>query len=76
TPVLKEIVEYRRLKKLEGMDLRKYTNPATGRIHANIKQIGTATSRLSESSPNLQQIAAKTHLPVSIKVDEEGKIIR
>lgn len=46
-PILRKIVDYRRLKKLEGMDLRKYINPATGRIHCNMNQIGTATSRFS-----------------------------
>lgn len=76
TPVLKKIVEYRRLKKLEGMDMRKYINPATDRIHANMNQIGTATSRFSCNSPNLQQVGTKTSLPVPVKIDENGVIQR
>ena len=47
SPILKKIVEYRRLMKLEGMDLRKHINPVTNRIHANLNQNGTATNRFS-----------------------------
>src|SRR5262245_63315667 len=33
-----------------------YINPATGRIHADFRQIGTPTGRITTSSPSLQQI--------------------
>jgi hypothetical protein len=75
-PILRKIVEYRRLKKLEGMDLRKYINPASGRIHCNMNQIGTATSRFSSSTPNTQQISARTKLDIPIEVKEDGTIVR
>nr|AAR11869.1 DNA polymerase I [Caldicellulosiruptor saccharolyticus] len=42
-------------------------NPATGRIHTNFIQTGTATGRLASAEPNLQNIPVKY---------DEGKLIR
>jgi DNA polymerase I-like protein with 3'-5' exonuclease and polymerase domains len=75
TPILKKIIRYRRLKKLEGMDLKKYINPATGHIHSSISQVGTSTYRFSSRSPNVQQVPGNEKLPVEIEVDENGEII-
>jgi hypothetical protein len=62
TPIVKAILDFKRLVKQNAMDLRKYLNPSTGCVHPSYSQIGTATSRLSSSGPNGQQISNKTHI--------------
>lgn len=79
TPVIKAIVDFKRLQKQDGMNLESYVNPVTGRIHPKYDQLGAATSRMSSSSPNSQQIGNKSHatltlnklwfLPVQLKAD-------
>ena len=64
-PIIGKILDFKRLVKQEGMDLRKYINPATGRIHPSYSQIGTATARLSCASPNSQQISNKTKVIIN-----------
>lgn len=76
SPLLRKIVEYRRLKKLEGMDLRKHINPATGYIHSSINQIGTATARISSSNPNVLQISARSQVEIEIEVESDGTFVR
>ncbi len=58
-PVLKTLLEYRHLSKnlsSYGEGMLDYINPATGRVHADFRQIGTPTGRITTSSPSLQQI--------------------
>lgn len=79
TPVVKSIIDFKRLQKQDGMNLESYVNPVTGRIHPKYDQLGAATSRMSSSSPNSQQIGNKSHvtltlnkpwfLPVELKSD-------
>lgn len=45
SPVVKSILEFKKLTKQEGMDLRKFVNPVTGNIHPKYDQLGAATSR-------------------------------
>jgi hypothetical protein len=47
SPVVKRILEFKKLTKQDGMDLRRYINQSTGKIHANYSQLGAATGRLS-----------------------------
>lgn len=47
SPIVKRILDFKKLTKQDGMDLRKYINQVTGRIHANYSQLGAATGRLS-----------------------------
>lgn len=58
-PILKKLLEHRSLSKnlsSYGENVLEYINPVTGRIHADFRQIGTPTGRLTTSSPSLQQI--------------------
>lgn len=64
--VVKVILERRRLEKLLGTYVDPFLHLSSkyeGRVHTNLKQIGTQTMRLSSSAPNLQNIpsAGKDH---------------
>ena len=69
-PIVKEILQYRGLKKLLSTyidALPELVNPKTGKIHTSYNQTVTATGRLSSSNPNLQNIPIR---------DEDGKEVR
>lgn len=69
-PVVRNIVNYRGMKKLLSTyidALPKLINPRTGHIHTSFNQAQTATGRLSSSDPNLQNIPVRT---------DDGKEIR
>lgn len=58
-PVVGKLLEYRGVAKAMssfGENILEFIEPATGRIHADFRQIGAPTGRFSCSSPNLQQI--------------------
>src|SRR5262249_24896342 len=58
-PILEKLLEHRGLSRnlsSYGENILSYINPATGRIHADFRQIGTPTGRLTTSPPSLQQI--------------------
>lgn len=58
-PVIEKLLLHRGLSRSlssYGENILGYINPATGRIHADFRQIGTPTGRLTTSSPSLQQI--------------------
>lgn len=58
-----KIVEYRQYAKLKNTyvdALPTMVNPYTGRIHASLNQVVTATGRLSSSDPNLQNIPIRS----------------
>ena len=64
------ILSYRNLAKLKSTyvdKLSQLTHARDGRIHTSFNQCGTATGRLSSSSPNLQNIPIRT---------EDGQRIR
>ncbi|MFW5750051.1 MAG: DNA polymerase I [Planctomycetota bacterium] len=59
------ILQYRALAKLLSSYLNRlpeFIDPTTGRIHANLRQTGTETGRLSCERPNLQNIPKRTDL--------------
>ena len=69
-PIVKNILQYRGLKKLLSTyidALPELVNPITGKIHTSYNQTVTATGRLSSSNPNLQNIPSR---------DEDGKEVR
>ncbi len=58
-PVVKKLLEYRAAAKASssfGENILEFIEPATGRIHADFRQIGAPTGRFACSKPNLQQI--------------------
>ena len=58
-PVVAKLLEYRQAAKASqsfGENILAFIEPATGRIHADFRQIGAPTGRFSCSNPNLQQI--------------------
>ena len=69
-PIVKNILQYRGLKKLLSTyvdALPALVNQKTGKIHTSYNQTVTATGRLSSSNPNLQNIPIR---------DEDGKEVR
>jgi DNA polymerase I-like protein with 3'-5' exonuclease and polymerase domains len=69
SPLIKAILTFKQCTKQEGMDLRKFLNPKTGRLHYGLNQIGAATNRSSSSGPNMQQISGR----VTAIVEEDLK---
>ena len=58
-PVVAKLLEYRGVAKAVGSfgeNILEFIEPATGRIHADFRQIGAPTGRFACSKPNLQQI--------------------
>lgn len=58
-PIVARLLAYRTLSKSLssfGEGLLDYVNPVTRRIHADFRQLGTPTGRITCSSPSLQQI--------------------
>ncbi len=62
-PLPKKVVEYREAAKLKSTyvdALPRLVSPVDGRLHTRLSQTGTATGRLSSSSPNLQNIPVRS----------------
>ncbi len=69
-PIVKNILQYRGLKKLLSTyvdALPTLVSPQSGKVHTSYNQTVTATGRLSSSNPNLQNIPIR---------DEDGKEVR
>ncbi|HKC87873.1 MAG TPA: DNA polymerase [Blastocatellia bacterium] len=77
-PVLAKLLEYRGLSKnlsSYGEGMLDYINPATGRIHADFRQIGTPTGRITTSSPSLQQIPHTTEYRSCFRAPAGRKLV-
>ncbi|HEY7183834.1 MAG TPA: DNA polymerase [Blastocatellia bacterium] len=77
-PVLEKLLEYRSLSKnlsSYGEGILDYINPATGRIHADFRQIGTPTGRITTSSPSLQQIPHTTEYRSCFRAPSGRKLV-
>jgi DNA polymerase I-like protein with 3'-5' exonuclease and polymerase domains len=58
-PVVAQLLEYRTVQKAltsYGQNMIELINPATGRLHADFRQIGAPTGRFSCTNPNIQQV--------------------
>ncbi|HEX5732331.1 MAG TPA: DNA polymerase [Blastocatellia bacterium] len=58
-PAVAKLLEYRSVQKSltsYGLSLLEHIHPATGRIHADFRQIGATGGRMSCSDPNIQQV--------------------
>ena len=62
SPVVKAILEFKKLLKQEGMDLRKFINPVTGNVHPRYDQLGAATSRASCIAAGMKVLMADGQL--------------
>jgi DNA polymerase I len=70
-PLARAILKFRTVTKLKNTyvdTLPQLINPKSGRIHTSFHQTGTATGRLSSSSPNLQNIPIRTEMGRTIRV--------
>jgi DNA polymerase-1 len=62
-PVIATLLEYRTVQKAltsYGQNMIELINPATGRLHADFRQIGAPTGRFSCTNPNIQQVPHAT----------------
>src|SRR3989440_12383583 len=58
-PVIAQLLESRTVQKAltsYGQNMIELLNPATGRLHADFRQIGAPTGRFSCTNPNIQQV--------------------
>jgi len=77
-PVLEKLIEHRSLSKnlsAYGEGVLDYINPLTGRIHADFRQIGTPTGRITTSSPSLQQIPHTTEYRSCFRAPAGRKLV-
>jgi DNA polymerase-1 len=80
-PLPAKVLEYREAAKLKSTyvdALPRLIHPADGRLHTRLSQTGTATGRLSSSSPNLQNIPVRGEAGRQIRaafVAEKGHLL-
>jgi len=80
-PLMAMVIDYRKWGKLESTYITgylKHINPATGRIHPDLIQLGTVTGRFASCNPNMQNMprAGKDKLGVrNFIVAPEGKVL-
>jgi len=80
-PLPKQILEYREASKLKSTyadTLPKLVSAEDGRLHTRLSQTGTATGRLSSSSPNLQNVPTRSEAGRQIRaafVADKGNVL-
>lgn len=77
-PQVAKLLEYRAVQKSMtsfGENTLEYVEPATGRVHADFRQIGAPTGRFSCSNPNLQQIPHEAAYRRCFRATEGRKLV-
>lgn len=77
-PVVQKLLDYRAVQKSLtsfGENILEFIDARTGRIHADFRQIGSATGRFSCSNPNLQQMPINTAYRRCFRAPEGRKLI-
>jgi len=77
-PAIEKLLEYRSVQKLlssYGLALLEHINPATGRIHADFRQMGATGGRMSCSDPNLQQVPNTPEYRSCFRAPEGRKLV-
>jgi len=79
-PIIDEVLSYRELQKLLStyVDALPSLVGGDGRLHAQFRQAGTTTGRMSSQNPNLQNIPIRTELGKNIRnafVAREGSVL-
>lgn len=77
-PVVGKLLDYRAAQKSMtsfGENTLEFVEPATGRIHADFRQIGAPTGRFSCSNPNLQQIPHEAAYRRCFRAPEGRKLV-
>lgn len=77
-PIIEKLLKHRSLSKnlsSYGENILDYVNPVTSRIHADFRQIGTPTGRITTSSPSLQQIPHTTEYRSCFRAPQGRKLI-
>ena len=77
-PIVARLLTYRSLSKSLssfGEGLLEFVNSATKRIHADFRQIGTPTGRITCSSPSLQQIPHETEYRSCFRAPEGRQLV-
>ena len=77
-PAIAKLLEYRSAQKAlssYGLSILDHIHPATGRIHADFRQIGATGGRMSCSDPNLQQVPNTPEYRVCFHAPEGRKLV-
>ena len=77
-PVVAKLLEYRSVAKALtsfGENILEFIEPKTGRIHADFRQIGAPTGRMSCKDPNLQQIPHEEEYRRCFRAPEGRKLV-
>ena len=75
-PIIGTLLEYRTVQKAltsYGLNMIELINPATGRLHADFRQIGAPTGRFSCTNPNIQQVPHSIEYRRCFSGHPEGK---
>lgn len=76
--VIQQLLEYRGLSKSlssYGDNMLEFIQPATGRIHADFRQIGSPTGRITCSQPSLQQVPHTWEYRSCFRAPEGRKLV-
>ncbi|HYV04944.1 MAG TPA: DNA polymerase [Blastocatellia bacterium] len=77
-PAVAKLLEYRSVQKLlssYGPSLLEHIHPATGRLHADFRQMGATGGRMSCSDPNLQQVPNTPEYRNCFRAPEGRKLV-